>query len=526
MRCLLFVLGCLAAAGQGLEIRGLVQEWGSEAPVPGAEVTIKEFILVDNVVTPKVVATILTNPRGEYSFHPEHIANFYILARKDGYEDATSRGQEDRPPAAEQPASVTREQPVATVSPLRLIRPGEISGKVVDGDGNPRAGLPLRISVTPSPIPIDVKTDQAGEFRFTGLAPGKYLIRIAPTNQLMPEFMPYSEAEADKVDEGVEYSYWPGGTNDPSRALPVQVEPGSRISVGTLAVRTLKYPRVHVSVEGDCIAKTWGYVFRVTGSANRNPGFTVSPCERDFLLKFVPPEGGAIYMADLKSKRWASAEVIVNERQPTAVLRIHEPVDIPVRITGPEGVPLASFGKIQVAISGADRSLPFGNSITIDPGAAGAMLPQVPWSAFRIGITPQQPGTYVKAIRYYGTALRDPVFEAVAGAALEIELDDNAPALQGTVLGRDEPDILVVRWPTSDDMYAGSVPPFRYMRPAGPDGKFSMRIAPGEYRVIAVSSLTLPAIGADELRQLFSTGERVVVGRGEEKTLDLKVTAR
>jgi hypothetical protein len=243
-------------------------------------------------------------------------------------------------------------------------------------------------------------------------------------------------------------------------------------------------------------------------------------------LKFVPPEGGTLYMADLKTKRWASTQIVVNDRHPAAVLHIREPANIPVRMTGPEGVPLASFGKVQVAISGAELSLPFGNSVTLEPGAAEPMLPQVPWSPFRIGITPEQPGTYVKTIRYYGAVLKDPVFDAVAGAVLEIELDDNAPVLRGTVSDRDRPDILVVRWPTSDEMYAGSTPPFRYMRPADTNGKYSLRVAPGEYRVIAVSTLKLPAISGEELRQLFAVGERVVVERGEEKVIDLKTVVR
>ncbi len=530
MRSLVAILACcMAAWGQSLEIRGLVQEFGSDVPVPGAEVTIKEFVLVDSVVTPKVIATLLTNPRGEYSFHPEHVANFYILARKDGYEDATSRGKEELTPSAEQPASVTQQQPLATVPALWLIRPGEISGKVVDGDGNPRAGLPLRMSVTTSPVPIDIKTDRAGEFRFNGLASGKYLIRIAPTSQLMPEFMAYSESEAAKIDEGVEYGYWPGGANDPQRALPVQVEPGSRISVGTLVVRTVKYPRVHVTVEGDCINKVWGYVFRTAGSASQSAGFTVSPCEHEFLLKFVPPEGGTIYTADLKSKRWASAEIVLNDRRPaTAALRINEPVNTPVRLIPPEGVPLSSFGKIQAYVGPADPGLPFGSPATLEPDASGrTTLPPVPWSAHRISLTPMQPDVYVKTVRYLGRPLNGPVFEDVAGGTLELELDNNAPMLTGMVTKeREATYLLLVRWPAVNEVYAGVALPFQYQQRVTADGSYTLRVAPGEYRAIAMTESRMRGITSGELRELLAAGERVAIERGEEKTLDLKVSAR
>jgi hypothetical protein len=58
------------------------------------------------------------------------------------------------------------------------------------------------------------------------------------------------------------------------------------------------------------------------------------------------------------------------------------------------------------------------------------------------------------------------------------------------------------------------------------DGKYSLRLAPGEYRAVAIAERRMMGISSDELRELLAAGERVVVERGEEKTLDLKDVAR
>lgn len=524
MRILPFLMLCVSALGQAFEIRGSVREFGDNAPVAGAEVTIKEFVLVDNVVTPKVVATILTNVRGEYSYRTEHEANFYIQARKDGYEDATGR---TLTPSAEQPASVNQRQPVANIGPLLLMRPAEVVGRLVDDDGAAHANLSLSLRTPTSPFPVRLTTDSTGAFRATNLQPGRYLIRIAPTSSGFPEVVPFSEIEFDKVDEGVESGYWPGGTTDPARALPIDVASGVRLNVGTLVIRKLRYPRVRVAVEGGCSGLS-SFLFSTPYGVNEAPEPTPGRCGPDLLLKFVPAEGGWLHVMDPKSKQWGSVEIIADERRAPATLRLSDAVDIPVRVVFPEGVSPVSVGSIRILISSADWAQVFANQLLLDAAAAGQGVVQgVPWAAHRISVAPMAGAWYAKSIRYVGRPLNDPVFAHVAGGTIEIELDNRAASLKGTIpRERVSTYVLLVRWPAASEVWMGLNPPFQYQQRVDADGKYTLQLAPGEYRAIAITEQRTISISNGELRDLLTAGERIVVERGEDKTLDLKTVAR
>ena len=168
----LLLIGCAVAIGQTLEIRGIVQEDGTNAPIGGAEVTVKEFVTVDSVVTPKVIGKdsdksprgvcLQARARGELL----HRSSQGWLRRR---HFARSGGSDS---SRRQPASLTKDRLVAIVPPLRLIRPAEMSGKVVDGDGNPRANLVVIVLASHTPFNIRTATDAAGEFRLASVQPG------------------------------------------------------------------------------------------------------------------------------------------------------------------------------------------------------------------------------------------------------------------------------------------------------------------------------------------------------------------
>src|SRR6187399_810190 len=109
LAAILLALGAIAQPVPEYEIRGSVLEYGSAAPIAAAEVVLKEFVSVDNVITPKIIATALTTARGEFSFKPGHIGNFYIETHKAGYDDANL--QSGDPPSAEIPLQLTQQSP-------------------------------------------------------------------------------------------------------------------------------------------------------------------------------------------------------------------------------------------------------------------------------------------------------------------------------------------------------------------------------------------------------------------------------
>ena len=67
------------------EIRGTVLEQGPNTFLSGVEVTLTEFVPVDNDLQPKTFGTALTDSQGAFSFKPNHIGDFRLNIKKAGY---------------------------------------------------------------------------------------------------------------------------------------------------------------------------------------------------------------------------------------------------------------------------------------------------------------------------------------------------------------------------------------------------------------------------------------------------------
>jgi uncharacterized GH25 family protein len=79
-----------AQATDSLTIGGTVLEIGSDGkaslPVPGAEVSLIEFVRADDGSTARApVTTAYTDSQGAYEFHPAHTGNYYVEVKKEGY---------------------------------------------------------------------------------------------------------------------------------------------------------------------------------------------------------------------------------------------------------------------------------------------------------------------------------------------------------------------------------------------------------------------------------------------------------
>src|SRR5678809_1285347 len=88
MKALLLLCGAgLACAQPQLEIRGTVVEAG--LGVAGATVTLYEFGHTPaEATTRKEFATVFTDGRGSFQFHPERTGQYYLEAKKYEYVNA------------------------------------------------------------------------------------------------------------------------------------------------------------------------------------------------------------------------------------------------------------------------------------------------------------------------------------------------------------------------------------------------------------------------------------------------------
>ncbi len=148
---------------------------------------------------------------------------------------------------------------------IRLLRPGVLSGRVVDEYGDALIGARVRaqrISNRGAPSPYSGggsgSTDDRGEFRISNLEPGRYLVSASKKGSDSTGNYEWQPAPDDPEGErlGLAYfaTYYPGSP-DPASAVPVGVSSGQEVA--GLQVRI--EPRRALSVQGT-----------VSGGANRS----------------------------------------------------------------------------------------------------------------------------------------------------------------------------------------------------------------------------------------------------------------
>jgi hypothetical protein len=131
------------------------------------------------------VPRVMTGADGRFMFRDLQAGSFTITASKNGYSDGASGRR--RHGGTPQPVVITNAQPSATTS-MRIWKNGAIGGTVVDEAGEPVVGLQLRALMRTTtggrrrfvPAGTAATSDDRGNYRFSGLVPGEYLVIASP----------------------------------------------------------------------------------------------------------------------------------------------------------------------------------------------------------------------------------------------------------------------------------------------------------------------------------------------------------
>src|SRR5579872_404195 len=213
------------------EIRGTVTEPSLNIGVAGAEITLFEFLLdADKTVVRTQIATTSTDTRGEFRFPLDHFGEYFVEVKKEGY-SVPAVGPGGGYPTGGVRADVDRNHPTQDLR-FSLAQPGDITGRIVDEDGNPVAGRRVGIITDDSPAPFDLApgavTDQNGSFATGKLSPGQYMIRLSPkAGDFETVSAQFSEDDLKIVDQDF----------DPEVGVPIPVSPAATSSGGTITAR-------------------------------------------------------------------------------------------------------------------------------------------------------------------------------------------------------------------------------------------------------------------------------------------------
>jgi hypothetical protein len=521
---LLFALAALAQSPAVPEIRGTVIEFGTNAPIPAAEVVLYEFVTIDTIYSRRAAFTVVTDSRGAFTFKPLHIGNYFMEARKATYLTAVeldALGPIPDPHMAEIALTVNAD-PLPDIRFI-LIRPGGLTGRVIDENDKPVPNFTLttlRPNASQSRSASAI-TDRGGVFTFPTLVPAPHVIRVGPVHEMMVPMIPsFTKEDIARVEQDFETTYWPGGVSDPAIALPAAVVPGTVANIGTIRVRKIPYYRAHLTFAGQCGPKE-SWVFTFANAA----GIMLGRCGEGLIDKLLPGTHTiGIWSSGEQpasvATNWTIISFTVDRKNADVPVVFAPAVDVPGRIVNASGdKQLPQIGTMRIGLRPTtDFSYATQlRDVKTDPEGNFTMQ-KVAWPRHQVSVHQIPPGVAIQEIRYNNQRVTDGTIDLAAGALLEIVVDDLPAAITGTA----EPSarIYAARWP-----FAGMASaPYLEIVTAEATGRFRIgSLAASEYRVIAVPSAT-PFIDPPTLTRLLTAAPRIILDRGAQQSIELKLS--
>lgn len=422
-----------------------------------------------------------------------------------------------------------------------LPRGGVISGRVVDPYGEPAArvnvaALVLRPGGEPTPSGPTVTTDDLGQYRLFGLAPGTYLVRADLRSGMF--WSGPQENEGEPV--GFATTYAPG-TYTRADATRLRVSAGMELNadVRLLETRIFAVSGMVVTASGEPAKGV--EVSLVHNEPGSSSSFGASPGpEGSFTFRNVPPGTYEIHART----HAARPQVIDGPRsvQEAGVVRVDvttadvENVVVAIRpgetVRGEivfDGVAPPTF-RASVSVQTAERRYYFVMApVTVDGSTFSA---RDLFGAVLLRGSLSAPGTSwpLKAVLLDGRDVTDvpTAFTSAHSGRLQIVFTTSAPALEGIVTDDGKPamrDTQVAVFGADESTW---IPHSSRLRTSGvgPDGKYVMRgLREGRYYVVATPSGTVTFQPPDRafLEALKKVATEVVLNAGETRTVDLRV---
>ena len=484
--------------------------------------------------------SVATDADGRYVFENLPAGRYVVTATKSGYVNWTY-GQ--RGTAVPAPNLDLADGQTFDRADISLPKGAVITGRVVDEFGEPISDVmvaPLRNQFTATgrrPM-MTGRTNQSndiGEFRLYGLAPGEYMVSATAMRFNGP-----FDTSTDRT--GYAATYYPG-TASMQEAQIVRVGPGQvigGITISMVPTRTARVTGVVVNDQGE-MARTgmvsaqpaggMGFI-GASGQVRQDGSFVVNGlAPGTYVLRSMPmmtsPDGprGPV----------ATATVTVNG----------EDID-GVRLEPVRPVPLN--GRVLLDVAGAQSFAPERVRFTVVSAEPVQMPigPPPPPEAVRgdrtftiqafpgpstIRAAGLPPGWVITRITSRGVDVTDRIDIPASGIDdLTIELSSRAPVVSGHVAnarGEAASDFVALMFPQEEDQWATSGPTRQALGRPDPQGRFTIRtLRPGNYYLIAVDHLDNgqsydPAF----LESIRSSAIRVTLNEGDNQTIDLKLVA-
>lgn len=551
-------------------IRGHVLAGDSGSPVAHASVTLMPVdpplqLSTDTSTTNSAAAaaappaprprpkTATTDNQGAFTF-PDLPAGSYHVRASPGmysgqYLSIDYGAKKPSGPGSSDPGKTIDIADGQTVGNVMIVLPrgSVIAGRVTDETGAPLARIQVRaVLFTPGNargFPIGgSSTDDRGQFRLFGLQPGDYSVAAEGRNNT---FVPPGAQQPEQEQVGMLMTYYPGTPNE-AEAQRVHVDAAAEMSGVDIRMMTGRLFHVSGTVvdsQGQVVRASGTLQHRTTGVSFESFGFSVDP-QGHFQMQNVPPGEYRLTARAMTNGSFgppnadpsaplpetASMPLTVNDDVENVYVRLSPGATITGQIQF-DGEPPAGAGQPQQLRVTAQASDPM-NQMGFAPARPALVNPDLTFTLkgvqgeclLRTGAA----GTTLKSVLVGGEDITDTPHEFRDGDRVTIVLTTHTAIVQGTVTddkGAPSTDVSLVMF--SDDRTAwrnNSV----HTRRSSVDriGQFKLQqVLPGSYLIVAMprDGLNTPLTDPSVFEQLAKYATPVVVGDGEQRTINLKV---
>ena len=486
----------------------------------------------------------LTDEQGHFLFENVPAGSYDLNVSRNGFVDA-EYGQK-KPGATGAILTIEAGQHLTDLI-FKLARAAAISGHVYDEDGEPVARAQViayraskRTGKEQEEGDLSISTNDLGEFRIFGLAPGRYYLAA---NYRIQDYHGLASKEAqERFNPGYLPTYYPS-TGDSARAVAISVGPGEDIRTADITLRTAHL----VTVSGKVVSAINGVEcggfaveleHRGSGLADAVQSFSDFENKKgEFSIQDVPPGSYDLvaFCVDLQTHaaRPVSRPLDVGESDiQNLLITASRGTDISGRVTWEGRAPQDEGGAFLNLRSLEDQRLFKEAQIKADGAFQFKDLPE---NNYRVLLTDREreENYYLKSVRYGSAAVGSAGFTVQSGsdATLDVVISSRAARLSGAVLNTDSLPAVGVEVVLVPEPPNRQVKSLYVSATTDQNGKFSITgITPGDYKVFSWNSVeeSDEVYGEDWydtewLKQYESKGDAVHFDEGDQKAVNVTV---
>ena len=423
---------------------------------------------------------------------------------------------------------------------FRLIPSAVIAGRIFDEDGEPLPSVvvsALRETYSEGKRSLstfsNVSTNDRGEYRLYGLAPGRYFV-----SAVYPHWGRFGGSEDDSdspesEQEGYAKLYYPG-TPDREKATPITVKSGEELSSIEILMRQVLVYHVRGHVYNQITHKPgtdtnvmlmpkktgreWEFSDQQTNVQNKDGSFDIPEVlPGSYVLIAFWFDEGKIYSTRVPME-------VGNANVEGLAITLGPGTNITGRIIW-EGQPSLEGSELSVSARPTDLGLNFGGSSTRVSQENAFTLKDISEGTYIADVEGQSKDCYIKDVQYDGSSALEEGFTVTRGtpASLEITISSHGARVQGSVADADGLPAAGVWVVLVPELARRTISLLYKTQTTDQYGHFDLRgIAPGDYKLFSWEEAESGSWEDPEFLKPFEEkGERVSLVDGDQKALNL-----